>query len=467
MGTERILRWHANRRGEQEMTIPALFLLLISSLAMADDGYIDLPFTSVQANSCPANQFAYGIQTTGTLSCMTISGSALPNPSASTLGGVESYAAVANQWINAISTSGIPSSTQPACGNLSNAAPSCSTDTTNASNITTGTLGSTVQGNITTTGTVTSGTWNGTAVGSQYGGTGINSSASTGMPSLSSGTWSISSLATTFVSLFETVATTAGDLIYGGSSGTPTRLAIGTATQDLRVSSSGSPVWTDLIDASHVVMIYDDFLLGDQELSGYWAVSSSGSGSAVATYTGGTSANPGLISLYTGTATTGSAELYSDTRNALFFVGAGAITYETNVGLSAISTSLQNYTVYIGMTTNELPDASPTNGIYFTTNYNTDSGDWVLNCTSGGTTTSEDTGVVAGTSFTKLGFTVNAAGTSVQAYVGGASKGSPCTANIPTAGVNFEWGIVKSAGTTAVFMLVDYIKFIDVLTTAR
>jgi hypothetical protein len=46
----------------------------------------------------------------------------LGNPSASTLGGIESYTAVTNQWINAISTSGVPSSTQPAFSNLSGSA---------------------------------------------------------------------------------------------------------------------------------------------------------------------------------------------------------------------------------------------------------------------------------------------------------------------------------------------------------
>jgi hypothetical protein len=70
-----------------------------------------------------------------------LTGAELPNPSASTLGGIESYLAVNHQWINAISTSGVPASTQPACGDLSNAATSCSTDATNASNISTGTLG--------------------------------------------------------------------------------------------------------------------------------------------------------------------------------------------------------------------------------------------------------------------------------------------------------------------------------------
>jgi hypothetical protein len=41
-----------------------------------------------------------------------------PNPSATTTGCIESYVAVANQWINSISTSGVPSSTQPNFSNI-------------------------------------------------------------------------------------------------------------------------------------------------------------------------------------------------------------------------------------------------------------------------------------------------------------------------------------------------------------
>jgi hypothetical protein len=51
-----------------------------------------------------------------------------------------SAAAVSNQWISAISPAGAVTQSQPACGNLSNAAASCSTDATNASNISSGTL---------------------------------------------------------------------------------------------------------------------------------------------------------------------------------------------------------------------------------------------------------------------------------------------------------------------------------------
>ena len=46
-------------------------------------------------------------------------GADLPLPSVSTLGGVESAAAVSHQWINSISTAGVPSLSQPAFGDIS------------------------------------------------------------------------------------------------------------------------------------------------------------------------------------------------------------------------------------------------------------------------------------------------------------------------------------------------------------
>lgn len=54
-----------------------------------------------------------------TTTCTSLTGSFLPNPSASTLGGIESLAAVGSKWINTISTSGVPSATQPAFSDIS------------------------------------------------------------------------------------------------------------------------------------------------------------------------------------------------------------------------------------------------------------------------------------------------------------------------------------------------------------
>ena len=48
-----------------------------------------------------------------------IVGADLPNPSATTLGGIESKAAITSQWINSISTSGVPTSSQPAFTDIS------------------------------------------------------------------------------------------------------------------------------------------------------------------------------------------------------------------------------------------------------------------------------------------------------------------------------------------------------------
>jgi hypothetical protein len=52
----------------------------------------------------------------------TLGAARLPNPTATTLGGIESLAAAGSKWINTISTSGVPSATQPAFTDISGTA---------------------------------------------------------------------------------------------------------------------------------------------------------------------------------------------------------------------------------------------------------------------------------------------------------------------------------------------------------
>lgn len=68
------------------------------------------------------------------------------------------------------------------------------TGTTNVTLPTTGTLitsGVTTLSSLVSIGTITTGVWNGTIVTGTYGGTGISTASSTGVPSISSGTWSV------------------------------------------------------------------------------------------------------------------------------------------------------------------------------------------------------------------------------------------------------------------------------------
>ena len=92
----------------------------------------------VKAIDCSSTgQFVQKINLDGSESCAAFS---LPTPSTSKLGGLFSASAVSHKWVAYIDPTGTQQQTQPACGDLSNAAASCSTDTTSAGNISSGTL---------------------------------------------------------------------------------------------------------------------------------------------------------------------------------------------------------------------------------------------------------------------------------------------------------------------------------------
>jgi hypothetical protein len=75
---------------------------------------------------CSANQFADAIAASGNLTCAQVNynqlSGVLPNPSATTLGGIESAIAVTHQWIDSISTSGVSHLSQPAFSDISGTA---------------------------------------------------------------------------------------------------------------------------------------------------------------------------------------------------------------------------------------------------------------------------------------------------------------------------------------------------------
>ena len=96
------------------LSLPAIFS--VSGSPVTTSGTLTGTLANQSANMVWAGP------TTGAAAAPTfrsLVGADLPNPSASTLGGVQSYAGTASQWIRSISTSGVPASSQPAFSDIS------------------------------------------------------------------------------------------------------------------------------------------------------------------------------------------------------------------------------------------------------------------------------------------------------------------------------------------------------------
>ena len=118
----------------------------------------------------------------------------------------------------------------------------------------TGEMQTAVQPNVTTmsglieVGTITTGTWNGTFIASSHGGTGIDTSAATGVGIVTNGTWSTPAFLDQAQGGTGRTSTADGDLLIGAASGGMTVLAMGTVGQKLAVSASGTAEWSDTFD---------------------------------------------------------------------------------------------------------------------------------------------------------------------------------------------------------------------------
>jgi hypothetical protein len=172
-----------------------------------------------------------------------VAASQLPNPSSSSLGGVQSAASVSHQWINSISTLGVPSLSQPAFSDISGTA-SLTTQVTGTLPIANGGTGQTAkQGAFDALSPLTSAgdmlvfaSGHNDRVGTVL--ADVGKAWTSGGGTVPNG-WSVLGVAGGGTGFS---AYTTGDVLYASGSSALSKLGIGTTGQVLKVSG-GVPVW--------------------------------------------------------------------------------------------------------------------------------------------------------------------------------------------------------------------------------
>lgn len=142
-----------------------------------------------------------------------------------------------------------------------------------------------------------------------------------------------------FQAFFESVATSAGDLIYGGASGVPTRLPKGSDGQVLSLSS-GLPSWSNLSGLTTVPSIQKFTSTGTT--TGYLFTVTSANATVGATYTNNGNTYTVLATISAGTqlfTSQASAPLSSGTLTKATGTGDATITFSANQALATVTIS--------------------------------------------------------------------------------------------------------------------------------
>lgn len=190
-----------------------------------------------------------------------------------------------------------------------------------------------------------------------------------------------------------------------------------------------------------------------------WTSTVSGAAAANVVLSSSNISGHGIVTMDTGTTTTGHARIEHVRPIAL---NAYAVDVTIRARTPALSDGTNRYRVHNGLVTSgTAPTGDPVDGIFFRYSDNVNSGNWQCVCRKDSTETVINTSTAATTAYTVLRFTVNAAATSVTFYINGTSVGTTTT-NIPNAGsgdaVVLCCGIGKSAGTTTRSNDIDFVS---------
>lgn len=213
---------------------------------------------------------------------------------------------------------------------------------------------------------------------------------------------------------------------------------------------------------------FDDFdVMEGASTPGKWAVLNGGT-PGVVSISPAQVGHRGLNSLNTDPANVSTIGRCAIQQQGLkILLGEVAVSFDAYVEIVDLSTVAQEYDALIGITDTFVP-ASIAHGIYLAYNRLVFGNNWHLVCEAGGAQTALDLGIAATVGWQKIGFTCNAARTSVQGRgsIGEGSTpadlGAPITTNIPAAAQEIlpDAHILKSAGGTNRIFRLDYVDIL-------
>ncbi len=209
--------------------------------------------------------------------------------------------------------------------------------------------------------------------------------------------------------------------------------------------------------------------------NGWIGATGSGTGNNV-TYGASTDLlRQGIAIPTTGSTATGRAGLAQ--ANNISYLGNGRNIFYASVRPQTLSTVTERYQITVGHSDNATSVAA-TDGVYFLYDEggvhagSTASPNWQIVTSSNGTRTIANTGVaVSTTTFADLEIRINDNSTEARFYINGTEvTGSPITTNIPSGtarATNLNLQIYKTIGTTARTMWIDYVGYKQKFTNPR
>lgn len=217
-------------------------------------------------------------------------------------------------------------------------------------------------------------------------------------------------------------------------------------------------------DPSTTYVLYDDFISGSGAGDLVWTAQAINAGSVSSDSEGG---HPSYIRYSTGVNNNGGYRTSKGVSSQLF--GGGVTIAEANIRIPTLSDGTETFTVYFGWMDVEIGSAQG-DAVYITYTHGANSGNWVANGVNATTaSTSNLTGGPSANTWYRMRIVVAANGSSFEVFQNGTSIGTH-SSNIPTGAgrsTGPRFGILKSAGTTARTMDIDYVFYKTTFTTPR